>query len=93
MAAIVRVYEGRDLIISAELIEELGIKPGDEVEIQPVAASTAETPKPEELGDEERARRLEILRSLRGMLTDEEVAAFEQARREMWATWQPRNWS
>jgi hypothetical protein len=87
MAVIEKVYEGGDLIIPRLLLLELGVKPGEVVLIRPKDDS-----RPTEM--ESRMRRLvEALDTLYGAWTEEDEAAFEYARKEMWAGWHLSNWS
>ena len=87
MAVIEKVYEGGDLVIPRLLLLELGVKPGEVVLIRP-----KEDSRPAEM--ESRMRRLvEALDTLYGAWTEEDEAAFECARKEMWAGWRLPNWS
>jgi hypothetical protein len=88
MDALVRTYEGEDLVIPRKEIEELGLKPGDKIMIRPEFRLVPRQFPPEEL---ERRRR--ILNDLAGSWTAEDEEAFRRNRQAMWATWQPRNWS
>ena len=59
------------------------MKPGDTVEIRRL-------PETEDVAADadERARRLEILRTLRGIWSGKDEEVFERKRKEMWETWQ-----
>jgi bifunctional DNA-binding transcriptional regulator/antitoxin component of YhaV-PrlF toxin-antitoxin module len=88
MDALVRTYDGEDLVIPRKEIEELGLKPGDKVVIRPEIRLVPRKYPPEEL-----ERRRKILDELAGSWTAQDEEAFRRNREEMWATWQPRNWS
>ena len=87
MDALIQTYEGKDIVISREQIEELGIRPGDKVEIRPEFRLVPRQFSPEEL-----EKRRKILEELAGSWTAEDEEAFRKNRAAMWATWQPRNW-
>jgi hypothetical protein len=55
MNTIVTTFDGKDLVISRERIEQLGIKPGEQVQITPVLFLY-----PVKLSPEERERRLQL---------------------------------
>lgn len=88
MNALVRKYEGRDMVIPREALEEIGVKPGDELVIRPQVKLAQRQHSADEI-----ARRRKILKEVSGAWTAEDEEAFRRNRREMWATWQPRNWS
>ncbi len=88
MNTLVRTYEGKDLVIPRELIEELGVKPGEAVVIRPKIVLTLR-----EFAPGEREELEKILDAIHGMWTAEDEEAFYRNRREMWATWKPRNLS
>ncbi len=83
MESIIQRVDDEDLVISRELLRQLGVKPGDTVEIRRVTETEEAAPEANE-----RARRLEVLRSLRGIWSDEDGEVFERGRKEMWETWQ-----
>ena len=45
------------------------------------------------LSSDERARRLQIVQRLYGLWSQEDEAAFERTRQELWSQWQPRNFA
>lgn len=81
MAVIEKVYEGGDLVIPGFLLLALGVKPGEVILIRPKADS-----RPVEI-ESEKGRLAEILDALYGAWTEEDEAAFECARKEMWVGW------
>lgn len=83
MDAIERVFKGMDLIIPSQLIEGMGLKPGDSLVIRPKINLRRQV-----LDKAEIARRLQVLEDLHGSWTAEEEAEFDRARREMWSSWQ-----
>ena len=83
MESIIQRVEDEDLVISLELLRQLGVKPGDTVEIRRVPETEQVVAAPHD-----RARQLEVLRSLRGIWSDEDEEVFERKRKEMWETWQ-----
>ncbi|MGH2521370.1 MAG: AbrB/MazE/SpoVT family DNA-binding domain-containing protein [Anaerolineales bacterium] len=87
MNMLVRTYEGKDLVIPRELIEELGVKPGEAVVIRPTLVLEPRTFAPGEWEELE-----QVLAEAAGSWTEEDEAAFRK-NRELWATWQPRNLS
>jgi hypothetical protein len=88
MDALVRTYDGEDLVIPRKEIEELGLKPGDKVVIRPEIRLVPRKFPPEEL-----ERRRAVMARLTGIWSAEDEAAFRKFRRDLWATWQPRDWS
>ena len=82
MSAIKQVYEGGDLIIPRTSLEASGIQPGDTIVVrsQPTLVSVP-------YSAEDKERRREILRRLVNAWTEEEIADFEQHRRNMWQQW------
>ncbi len=88
MDALVRTYDGEDLVIPRKEMEELGLKPGDKIVIRPEVRLVPRQFPPEEL-----ERRQKVLDDLAGSWTAEDEEAFRRNRQAMWATWQPRNWS
>ncbi|MBM3144807.1 MAG: hypothetical protein FJ010_07515 [Chloroflexi bacterium] len=89
MNGIELTYDGKDLTIEKEKLEAIGLRKGDKVELRP------DKPKlvPANFSEEEKARRLAILRESWGAWTEEEGEAAIKAIREMRAQWQPRNLS
>ncbi|MBC7228736.1 MAG: hypothetical protein H5T61_16135 [Thermoflexales bacterium] len=87
MAVIEKVYEGGDLVIPRLLLLELGVKPGEVVLIRPKSENRP--------AESERAthRLVEVLDALYGAWTEEDEAAFEHTRKEIWAGWRLPNWS
>ena len=79
MSSIVRVFEGKDLVIPHAALEELGVKPGDLLQIEPVPQL-----RPIDLPLEEKERRLAILDAVSGIWDTEDEQAFEIGRQEMW---------
>lgn len=86
MNAIVRMFEGKDLVVPGELIRQIGVQPGERILIRP-----APRLKPKDFSPEERARRLRVLDALWGSWTDEDEEAFECERQEMWSSWLSHN--
>jgi hypothetical protein len=82
MDILVRTYNGEDLVIPREEIEELGLKPGDKVVIRPEVVLVPRKFPPEEL-----ERRRAVLARLTGIWSAEDEDAFRKFRRELWATW------
>jgi bifunctional DNA-binding transcriptional regulator/antitoxin component of YhaV-PrlF toxin-antitoxin module len=92
MDTIELVYEGKDLTIPSETLEELGIKKGEKVEIRTVKHIRKNPSlEPANFSKEEKARRETILKETWGAWTKEEGEAAEKAIRELRAEWQPRN--
>lgn len=87
-ASIVREFEGEDLLIPREVIERLGVKPGEAVIIRPKAGL-----RPKEFEAAEKVRRLEVLDALYGSWSPEDEAEFYRTRQEMWKSWKPRRLS
>lgn len=85
MSSIVRVFEGKDLVIPYTALEELGVKPGDLLQIEPVPQLRPN------VSVEERERRLALLEEVWGSWDSEDEQAFETARQEMWQQWQLPN--
>jgi hypothetical protein len=83
-----QTYEGTDLVIPKELIEEMGIRPGEVVIIYPQVSLTARV-----FMSGERDRLDALLAELAGSWTEYDEAEYIQNQRQMWATWKPRNWS
>jgi hypothetical protein len=52
---------------------------------------TKEQLVPAEMTDEERVRRLRIVRQLYGIWSEKDEVAFQTLREELWSRWQPRN--
>jgi hypothetical protein len=88
MDALVRTYDGEDLVIPRKEIEELGLKPGDKVVIRPEIRLAKR-----EFAPGEWEALAEILDGLEGSWTAEDEEAFRRNRQEMWASWKPRDWS
>lgn len=88
MDALVRTYDGEDLVIPRKEIEELGLKPGDKVVIRPDISLVK---REFALGEWEALEA--ILNDLAGSWTEEDEEAFRRNRNEMWAAWKPRDWS
>ncbi len=87
MDALVRTYDGDDLVIPRKAIEELGLKPGDNIVIRPEVRLV-----PRQFSAVELERRRAVLTRLTGIWSAEDEDAFRKFRRELWATWQPRDW-
>lgn len=49
--------------------------------------------EPVTLSDEERARRLRIVRQLYGIWSEDDEIAFRQTRKELWSQWQPHHFA
>jgi antitoxin component of MazEF toxin-antitoxin module len=78
-------YQGDDLIIPKEVVEkELGLHPGDRVEVRLKTALLVVEPTPETLVAVKRA-----LESLRQAFDPAELADWETSRKALWATWKP----
>ena len=88
MDALVRTYDGEDLVIPRKEIEELGLKPGDKVVIRPEIKLVKREFAP---GEKEMLHK--ILDDLWGSWSAEDEAAFRRNREAMWATWKPRDLS
>ncbi len=88
MDALVHTYDGHDLVISREEMEQLGLKPGDKVEIRPEIKLVKREFAP---GEKEMLHK--ILDDLWGSWSEEDEAAFRRNREVMWATWKPRDLS
>lgn len=88
MDALVRTYDGDDLVIPRKEMEELGLKPGDKLVIRPEIRLAKREFAPGEWETLEK-----ILNDLAGSWTEEDEAVFRSDREKMWATWQPRDWS
>ena len=88
MDALVRTYDGDDLVIPRKEMEELGLKPGDNIVIRPEIRLARRQFAP---GEWETLQ--EILDGLAGSWTEADEEAFRRNRAEMWATWKPRDWS
>ena len=83
MSGIVRVFEGKDLVVPGDAMKRLGVKPGELVVIY-----AAPDLRPAEFDPDERSRRLRALDALWAVWADEDEVAFEESRREMWSSWQ-----
>jgi bifunctional DNA-binding transcriptional regulator/antitoxin component of YhaV-PrlF toxin-antitoxin module len=81
MNMLTRTYEGKDLVIPKELIEKMGVKPGEVVIIRPGLVLKPRTFAPEEL-----ARRRKVLKEVSGTWSAEDEEAFRRFRQDMWAT-------
>jgi len=88
MDILVRTYNGEDLVIPRKEIEELGLKPGDKVEIRPEIRLVKRDFAP---GEQEMLHA--ILDNLWGAWSEQDEEAFQRNREAMWATWKPRDWS
>ncbi len=85
MSVLEMEYQGDDLIISKEVAEkELGLHPGDRLEIRPKMVLMPVDRLPEEITEIERACEL-----LRQAFEPDDLADWEISRKAMWATWQP----
>jgi len=78
MDVIERVFEGTDLIIPSQVIEDMGLKPGDALVIRPKTDLEQSA-----LDRAERTRRLRALEDLYGSWSVEEEAEFDRARQEL----------
>ncbi len=87
MDALVRTYDGEDLVIPRKEMEELGLKPGDKIVIRPEVKL-----EPRQFPPEELARRRAVMARLTGIWSAADEEAFRRFRRELWASWQ-RDWS
>ena len=45
------------------------------------------------LSEEERERRLQIVRRLQGIWSEDDEAAFRQVHEQLWSQWQPRRFA
>jgi len=61
--------------------------------VKPAADGGETTLEAAVLSGDERARRLRIVRRLYGLWSQEDEAAFERTRQELWSQWQPRNFA
>lgn len=78
-------FQGTDLVIPREVAEkELGLQPGDRLEIRPKVGLTPVDRSPEEVAKIE-----QTLEALRQAFEPEHLADWETTRRELWLTWQP----
>jgi hypothetical protein len=85
MAVLELEYQGDDLIISREMAEkELGLQPGDRLEIRPKLML-------EQLdrSDEEVAQIKADFEALRQSFDEANLDDWEMTRKAVWATWQP----
>ncbi|MEP7356783.1 MAG: hypothetical protein ABI847_06050 [Anaerolineales bacterium] len=88
MDTLIRTIDGNDLVITQKEIERLGLKPGDKIVIRPEPNLV-----PRQFSHEELERRRAVMARLSGLWSDQDEQAFRKFRRDMWATWQPRDWS
>jgi hypothetical protein len=88
MDTLIRTVDDDDLIISRKEIQDLGLKPGDKVVIQAKANLIPRQFSPEEL-----ERRRAVIARLTGIWSAEDEKEYRKFRRDMWATWQPRDLS
>ena len=78
-------YRGDDLIIPKEVAEkELGLHPGDRVEIRPKSPLV-----PIERTPEKSIAIKTALESLRQAFDPDDLTDWETSRKALWATWQP----
>lgn len=82
-------------VFLAQVLQQAGLRAGDSirVRVQPRCIEiTADAPavEPAAFSDEERAYRLQIVRRLQGVWSEEDESVFQQMREEMWSQWQPR---
>lgn len=92
MDAIELIFEGKDLTITSETLKKLGVKRGDKLQIRTVKrAPKKPVLEPANFSEEEKARRLEVVRELWGLWSEEDENAFQKTREEMWNSWTPRN--
>jgi len=85
MAVLELEYQGDDLIISKEMAEkELGLQPGDRLEVRPKV-----TLEPLDRPAEEVAQIKEAFEALRQSFNANELDNWEETRKALWATWQP----
>lgn len=88
MTVLERKFEGQDLLIPKEVIESLGVKPGEYIVIYPkMDLSQAE------FDAEKQANLLKVLDILYGIWTAEDETEFRRAREEMWNSWAHRSLS
>lgn len=85
MAVLELEYQGDDLIISKEVAEKnLGLQPGDKLEVRPKVMLT-----PINRPAEEVARIKEAFEALRQAVDPADLEDWEENRKVLWATWQP----
>jgi len=89
MNGIVLVFDGKDLTIEKEKLEAIGLRDGDKVEVRPKKPVLV----PVTFSEEEKAKRLAILKETWGAWTEEEGETAIKAIREMRAQWQHRDLS
>ena len=85
MDALIQTYEGDDVVISRHALEELGVKPGDNIVIRPQIQLEPTHLPPGKIDELKK-----ILDDAAGSWTEEDEAAF-RLNRQQWAEWQPRN--
>jgi len=84
MVAIIKTYDGTDIVIPGKAIEEMGVKPGEAIVIRPRIEL-----KPIDLLDSEMELRLETLDTLYGLWSEDDEVSFRRNREESWTHWQP----
>ena len=81
-----QIYQGKDLVISRETLEAMGLKPGDTVVVR-----TQKTLEPSSISSEELMRRRQILNRLAKAWDSSDLTDFDQQRQTMWQQWTPFN--
>lgn len=84
MSRLVQIYQGGDLVVSKIHLESLGIRPGDNIILQP-QRRTSPTPI------DEKINRLAILTRLAEAWTIDELNDIEEKRAELWQPWDTFN--
>ncbi|MBS1250181.1 MAG: hypothetical protein MAG431_01771 [Chloroflexi bacterium] len=83
------IFKGEDVVLKSELLEAIGLKKGEKVEVRPSKLDLV----PASFSEEEKARRAKVIRETYGAWTEEEGESAMRDIREMREKWQPRNLS
>ncbi len=83
------VFKGEDVVLKSELLEAIGLKKGEKVEVRPSKLELI----PANFSAEEKVRRARVIRETYGAWTEEEGEAAMEDIKEMREKWQPRDLS
>ena len=82
-------YNGGDLIIPRETLEQLGVGVGDVLIIQTSAQAASAPLEPRPFTDSERQQKLKLLYELQKAWQTVDLSTYEEQREMMWQTWRP----
>jgi hypothetical protein len=82
MSLVRQIYQGKDLVISRETLEAMGLKPGDAVIVR-----SQTSPEFTPVSQEEQARRREIMQRLAKGWKVADLNDFDQRRQAAWQQW------